>query len=444
MEESAGWLREIGVVDAATMRGLAELGVFVVDAARDGGWAEARRCDLVHPEDRPAAAALGDTKLGCAAAAEYRVAAGGSWRWVSTRVVAVESRGRALVVGVDEDVTARRELEARLLAAAEEAERRFDLSESMRAADLVASAAPDLGATIAAVLGQARMSIPFSSARVYAETEVGLKPVGAFPEGEAREVEPGPGGIEGVAESRSPLVARAPGSTWIGVPLILRGALLGALEILIPEAEDRRGDYLWPAMTFADMIAIRLEGEARRRELLRAATTDDLTGLLARKSFEEVAGAKLSRLAAQGGEASLVLADIDHFKSFNDRYGHLKGDEVLRRVAGCMREGLRQEDAICRFGGEEIVAFLPSTGAERAREVSERLRAKIGSMAIEGIEERITASFGVAACRAASCQGLKDLVDRADRAMYRAKDLGRDRVVVDDAGPPRGLAGDGA
>lgn len=439
-EASSSDIGSILSLGDAGLDGLKKLGLFVVRPAGNEGWTRARPDGRLHSDDRQAFRDLGKAKPGGAAMAlEYRTKVGGEWRWIRTRVAAVESDSGSFIVGVDEDVTERRTAEARLGAELEEAERRFDLSESIRTAELVASASPDIGSTVAAVLGQAKLSIPFSYARVYANSGEELRIMGGFPEEEAecREAEGSvPERVRKVVESRSPLVIHEECSLWIGVPLIFRGAILGAFEFRIPDEEGRGGDYALPAMIFGDMLAIKMDGEARHRELVRAASMDGLTGLLARRSFTDLASRLLERLASEGDSVALILADIDRFKSFNDLYGHLVGDEVLRHVARSMKDGLRQGDVICRFGGEEIVALLPSANAEVALEVAERLRAKVEAGALEGVEARVTASFGVAACAASACGGLEELVERADRAMYRAKDLGRNRVVLDGGEAP--------
>jgi len=226
----------------------------------------------------------------------------------------------------------------------------------------------------------------------------------------------------------------------LAVPLIFRGAVLGALEFWIPADDERGRNHTWPAMVFGDMLAVELDAESRRRELIREASTDHLTGLLTRKSFSRIASKLISRFATRGESIALILADIDHFKSFNDRFGHLRGDEVLRGVAEGMKEGLREEDIICRFGGEEFVAFLPGATESIALEVAERLRVRLEKQSFARIGENVTASFGVATCKAMACDDIKDLIEKADRAMYLAKDRGRNCVVLADQPFPACLA----
>jgi diguanylate cyclase (GGDEF)-like protein len=439
------FMEEFPTTDA-WLEGLERLGVFVArsegrivegEAVRGLGIDASRHVELegrVHPEDLEAFSSL-RRAAEAPGIAEYRVSdAQGQWRWLRSRFVSVEAGNGAFVLGIEEDVTERRRVEDRARMELEEAERRFDVAESMRAAELVASASPDLGSTIAAVLKQARLSIPFASASVFARSGAALARIGGYSESgrdPAEDLGEISARLEEAIAARSPIILQEGGRSRIGVPLIFKGKALGGLEFDLPADGERERDYAWPAMIFGDMLAIKLDGEVRRKELVLQASTDPLTALLTRRSFSDIAAKQLSRLAESGEPIAVILADIDHFKSFNDRYGHLRGDEVLRGAADCLREGLRQEDVICRFGGEEIVALLPGASRAIALEVAERLRAKLEGLSFPGIEECVTASFGVAVCADSALADLDLLVERADRAMYLAKERGRNRVVLE-------------
>jgi diguanylate cyclase (GGDEF)-like protein/PAS domain S-box-containing protein len=409
----------------------------------------------VHPEDRKTFRSLRlvSAKEG-ERSAEYRVrSVSGEWRWMRSRIISVKGNEEAAAVSIriDEDITGRKREEQELRSELQEAERRYDLAESMRIAELVASASPDLASTVSAVLNQARLNIPFVSASAYSKQETGLETVGSFPDREGAPIKPEPSSrLWEVISSRSPLfiddasgLPRTPREvdcSWLAVPLVLRGEALGALEFWIPANDARRRDHAWTAMVFGDMLAIELDAERHRRDLVEEANTDHLTGLLTRRSFTRIASKLLSRLVEREQSVSVILADVDHFKSFNDRFGHLKGDEILRGVAQVLKEGLRQEDVICRFGGEEIIALLPGTKESIAFEVAERLREKLERRPFAGIDESVTASFGIAAGEASADESIERLIERADRAMYRAKEEGRNRVVIADwadAGPLR-------
>lgn len=173
-------------------------------------------------------------------------------------------------------------------------------------------------------------------------------------------------------------------------------------------------------------------------ELEHSARTDALTGLMNRGYFIELFQHSFDLKDEDGINCTLMMIDIDFFKVINDRYGHLAGDYVLKRFASCLEKGLRQDEIVCRYGGEEFLVLLPTSDPHIAAKVAERLRAAIESMVIDwesgGIA--ITASFGVAlshcGVKDVDSGGLRtfdDLVNRADQALYQAKAQGRNCVV---------------
>ena len=128
-----------------------------------------------------------------------------------------------------------------------------------------------------------------------------------------------------------------------------------------------------------------------------------------------------------------MISDIDHFKSFNDSYGHAVGDQVIQVVARTLGAGIRPDDLLCRYGGEEFCLLLPGLAPAEALAVAERLRAAIeaeAQRAIRGTEvRRITSSFGVATLLSGA-RSLEELIDQADQALYRSKEAGRNRVTL--------------
>ena len=167
----------------------------------------------------------------------------------------------------------------------------------------------------------------------------------------------------------------------------------------------------------------------RRADAMRQlATTDPLTGLANRRAFTEDVTGVLARSKRSGAPVTLILADLDHFKRINDTFGHDTGDRVLREVAQAMKTLCRQGDLSARWGGEEFVILLPDTPASGAVHFAERLRKQIATIdAAPG--QPVTLSQGLALHQAADC--LDDLLRRADAALYRAKEQGRDRVEPD-------------
>jgi len=168
--------------------------------------------------------------------------------------------------------------------------------------------------------------------------------------------------------------------------------------------------------------------------LIEHAHIDPLTGLPNRRALMECLQREWARIERHGGRLSFIMADIDHFKLVNDAYGHHIGDLLLQEVAKAIAEQCRQGDLPARYGGEEFAIVVPDSSASSAVHLAERCRQKIEQigLAAKGGTVRTTASFGVAeAGGVASCEAL---IKRADEALYRAKEAGRNRVLG--LGPP--------
>lgn len=176
------------------------------------------------------------------------------------------------------------------------------------------------------------------------------------------------------------------------------------------------------ALTALSSVALRIVERHRK-----AAEEDPLTGLLNRRGFEQFIG-ESGRAAKK--EAAVIVADIDWFKSVNDRYGHAAGDDVIREVAVLLRTLSWPEVAVARFGGEEFIAYLPNCRLQDAHMLANTVRMALSEQNLEriGIDRAITASFGVAVT-AAGDHTIHDAISRADRLLYLAKSSGRNRVV---------------
>ncbi|MDQ7082308.1 MAG: GGDEF domain-containing protein [Aquificota bacterium] len=157
------------------------------------------------------------------------------------------------------------------------------------------------------------------------------------------------------------------------------------------------------------------------------ARVDSLTGILSRTAFEEIMVKEVERAKRYGGKLSVILFDIDNFKTINDTHGHLFGDRVLKKVANTVRENIRSTDTVARWGGEEFVVLLPGAGREEAVAVAEKLRRSVQNLGL-GNRMRITASFGVAELR--DGDDSVRLLLKADKALYSAKRNGKNRVEV--------------
>lgn len=172
--------------------------------------------------------------------------------------------------------------------------------------------------------------------------------------------------------------------------------------------------------------------KALNKQLEHQATTDALTGLPNRRLMEMSLQRDLAKCAREGEPFALVMLDVDHFKRFNDTYGHELGDRVLRRVGDALNGAARRSDLAARFGGEEFCVLLPNTDVPGAELVAERLRTAIERTFLvhEGERLQVTASFGIAVRAGTAQEGASALIQRADAALYAAKRGGRNRVAL--------------
>jgi diguanylate cyclase (GGDEF)-like protein len=211
------------------------------------------------------------------------------------------------------------------------------------------------------------------------------------------------------------------------------GAIVAILDVIM----------IWLAVLFAQQLRRRTAVEAELRVLAR---TDGLTSLGNRRALDEI-GCDEWRLTQRGGQPlSLLLIDVDHFKGFNDLYGHAAGDDALRAVARCIRNGLkRATDLAARYGGEEFVVLLPATSIASAQRIAEQLREAVQALGVRHVasaHQVLTISIGVASTDGRNFADLRALIDAADAALYAAKAGGRNRTERDgapehdDAGEP--------
>jgi diguanylate cyclase (GGDEF)-like protein len=184
-----------------------------------------------------------------------------------------------------------------------------------------------------------------------------------------------------------------------------------------------------------------LMSESHVADIVSLSMRDGLTGLFNHSSFFELLELELKNHRRYGLGAALILLDVDDFKSVNDSWGHQEGDRILVELAGMLGTQTRDSDICCRFGGEEFAVILPFThDAREAFEIAERIR--VGATKIVSHGRAMAVSAGVASCDGSS-QTAHALVERADRALYRAKRSGKNAVVVSDGGPSsvRGVPG---
>jgi len=218
------------------------------------------------------------------------------------------------------------------------------------------------------------------------------------------------------------------------LPLLVEKRSIGVMNIVNKRGEGFTDADIAFAGTMASQIALTIE-KARLYEL---SITDGLTKLFVHRYFQIAFDNELKRAKRYGSCASLIILDIDHFKKFNDTYGHQMGDRVLSLTALVLRDAIRSIDVPCRYGGEEFAVVLPETDAQNALGVADRIRRAVESYEYPGLDGstlKVTVSIGLASFPEHGTEKM-DLIKRADEAMYWSKEAGRNHVFVwSPAGP---------
>lgn len=246
--------------------------------------------------------------------------------------------------------------------------------------------------------------------------------------------------------SSNPLVTQEPNLRFYAGSLLKdRDALpLGTLCVLDhqPRELDERQLSALQALANQVMALLELKRSLREKqtlieqlkdtqeELAHSAATDHLTGMLNRRTFENLLAREFALIERGGPEAALLLMDLDYFKEINDQFGHQAGDQALVGFADLCGEVFRQTDVVARWGGEEFVVLMPRTNPRNAHAAVERLRQKLANANFLDKEIRQTAiTFSTGLCVLTSQSILKGVMDSVDRLLYQAKEEGRDRVV---------------
>jgi len=234
----------------------------------------------------------------------------------------------------------------------------------------------------------------------------------------------------GMINPRLLTLGRAAG---VCLPLQVRERVRGVMWVHYNEPRRVAEEDLHLLASFGNQAAIAIENARLFTETRRLANTDALTGLYNHRYFYHLLDAEVKRARRYGRSLSLIMLDIDEFKDYNDRYGHLAGDEALRSLAQILRKNSRRVDTVARYGGEEFAIILPETDLAQAAVQAERLRASAEEH--QWPEGQLTVSLGSAALTTDMIK-VEDLVRGADRALYQAKEGGRNQVCLSSPLPP--------
>jgi diguanylate cyclase (GGDEF)-like protein len=246
--------------------------------------------------------------------------------------------------------------------------------------------------------------------------------------------------IDDLAHDADVAVASTQGiRSWLGVPLFIYGRCEGVIAVQSARRAAFRADH----QRLLESLALQIAAALQNAQLYELAMVDGLTGLFVRRYFDARIDEEIERSKRYGTPFSVVMMDVDDFKKLNDQHGHLIGDRVLRAIATTVKSQMRGVDTAARYGGEEIAVILPRTDMLSAYNVGERICAAVAEQRVTTDSEPpkvlgVTASFGIASYPESGARAGEDLVRRADRALYRAKQLGKNRVELfwgDEAAP---------
>jgi diguanylate cyclase (GGDEF)-like protein len=214
-------------------------------------------------------------------------------------------------------------------------------------------------------------------------------------------------------------------------PITTNGRLTGLLALGGKAATRISGDTEAFMAQVANQAQIVVENSRLFERVRNLSIRDGLTDLYNHRHTMELLTNEFERVGRYQEGVSLLMIDIDHFKKVNDRYGHPAGDVVLRGVAHILKDSLRTVDAVGRYGGEEFVAILPHTGQEEAQGTAERLRraVELHTFKVGDRELHVTVSVGLATFPSATVESPNALIREADKALYRAKEAGRNRIA---------------
>nr|HMP43173.1 sensor domain-containing diguanylate cyclase [Roseiflexaceae bacterium] len=221
------------------------------------------------------------------------------------------------------------------------------------------------------------------------------------------------------------------------IPIFAQHDLIGLLQLGFEhawESAEQQDRHFQIAITVAEQAGLALANLRLRETLRQQAIRDPLTGLFNRRAMEESLERELSRAIRRSMPLGIILFDLDHFKNYNDTFGHAAGDALLREVGAFLQRHVRGEDIACRYGGEEFVVILSEASLEQTHARAEMLRTGLHSLG-DSLRRphagRTTASFGVAAYPDHAARS-DLLLQQADAALYRAKAAGRDCVALAD------------
>lgn len=219
---------------------------------------------------------------------------------------------------------------------------------------------------------------------------------------------------------------------YLCIPMIAYGDVMGVLHLTLAESEKLTSSLEQLVISASEHLALALANLQLREALQAQSVRDPLTGLFNRRYMQETLERELARTERMGTGLCVIMLDVDHFKNFNDTYGHEAGDLVLHEIGSYLQKAIRTEDIACRYGGEEILVIMPGIDTDNAYIRAEELRKGIKNISLQHKGQTLTGlsiSLGVAIAPV-NGNSADSLVDAADAALYKAKRAGRDQVMM--------------
>jgi diguanylate cyclase (GGDEF)-like protein/PAS domain S-box-containing protein len=219
--------------------------------------------------------------------------------------------------------------------------------------------------------------------------------------------------------------------SYLGTPIVVKGKVVGFLTLQSIQPNFYKQEHVDRLQSFIDLAGIAIENANLYRETQKLAISDELTGLYNRRGLIDLGRREVDRAKRFRHPLAVAIMDIDNFKQINDTYGHLAGDQLLNQVADCCRASFREIDIIARYGGDEIVVLLIENDVRQAQNTADRFRESIAKRAFKTDSGSLTAtiSIGVADIDDMT-ENLGQIIDKADRGLYLAKEAGRNRTVA--------------
>lgn len=335
--------------------------------------------------------------------------------------------------------------------AVEDARRRADTSETLRKAGMAVAERSDLHETVSHILEQLKRMVLYDSASVQLLGENELHIIGGSGWNDPKEI----------ADIRFPIPSNNPNTvvietgrpyylpdagkdyeqfnqpphdhirSWLGVPMIVQEKTIGLMAIDSKQTNGFSEQDIMVASEFANQVAIALENARILQETQTQAITDALTGIHNRRGLFQMGEFEFQRARRIQRPFSILMFDIDHFKKINDTHGHIVGDQILQQLARRCAKTSRATDLVGRYGGEEFVILLTETNLEAAKIIGERLRQSIQNTPFKTDAGELIVTTSIGITESTTSDTLATLIKRADSALYKAKNAGRNCVVVD-------------